>query len=147
MIKTMHMLKPFSFMLVSFFLFFAGCSAMATSPQPTVLQVTRINAREQSSVTPQTWVIKDTQHVQQLFNEIQQLPVHQNHGADSCARPMYNYHLQFLAGTQSIQEDDLYKYCFTLTLPDGSNHDPSDTFTTLLASMLHLSTKDLRGFA
>ena len=128
---------------ISLFLFLAGCGSVTSAQEPTTLQVTRTNNWSQGTPAPKSWTITDAHAVQQLFAEIQNLSGHQNNGADSCARPHYSYHLGFLAGTKSLQQDDLDTYCTTLTFADGSHRDPTATFDSLLANMLHLSTQDL----
>ncbi len=127
---------------ISLLLFVAGCGAVTPAQEPTTLHVTRMDNWSQGSA-PRSWAITDVHSVQQLFNETQNLPEHQNNGADSCARPHYAYHLDFLAGTNSLQQDDLNTYCSTLTLADGSHRDPTAAFDALLAGMLHLSPQDV----
>src|ERR1700738_1151355 len=139
----MKRIKGLLLISIPLLLFLAGCQSGTPTQQPTILQVTRINSRSYGPTAPQSWTITDAHAVQQLFDEIQNLPEHQNNGTDSCARPQYTYHLVFLAGTKSLQQDDLGLYCTTLTLADGSHLDPSATFDSLLAGMLHLSTQDL----
>src|SRR3984893_9090776 len=139
----MKLTKGLLLISISLLLFFAGCGTVTPAQEPTILQVTRTDNRSHGPTAPQSWTINDAHAIQQLFNEIQNLPEHQNNGADSCARPHYLYHLVFLAGTKSLQTDDLGLYCTTLTLADGSHLDPSATFDSLLAGMLHLSTQDL----
>jgi hypothetical protein len=136
--------------LLPIFLFFvvlcAGCGFIPSSQKPDTLQVVRTDIQDQSAARIHTWTIINAQAVQQLFDEVQGLPMHHNTGADSCARSRYSYTLNFLAGKKSLQTDELYTYCFTLTFPDGSQHDPTDAFNSQFASMLHLSTKELTGF-
>lgn len=139
----MKLTKGLLLISIPLLLFFAGCGTVTPAQEPTTLQVTRTDNRSQGPTVPQSWTITDAHTIQQLFNEIQNLPQHQNNGADSCARPHYSYHLIFWAGTKSLQTDDLNTYCSTLTLADGSQRDPSATFDSLLAGMLHLSTQDL----
>src|SRR3984893_3912260 len=127
----------------SLLLFFAGCGTATPAQEPTTLQVTRTDNWSQGPTAPQSWTITDAHAVQQLFHETQNLPEHQNNGTDSCARPQYTYHLVFLDGTKSLQQDDLGLYCFTLTLPDGSHRDPTTTFNSELAGMLHISPQDV----
>jgi hypothetical protein len=74
------------------------------------------------------------------------MPAHHNQGADSCARARYAYTLAFFVGTKSLQKDELYTYCFTLTLAGGNQLDPTTTFDSLFAGMLHLSHKDVIGW-
>ena len=128
---------------ISLLVFVAGCGSVTPAQEPTTLQVTRMDNWSQGPAAPRSWTITDVHAVQQLFDEIQNLPAHQNNGADSCARPHYSYHLDFLAGTKSLQQDDLDTYCTTLTLADGSHRDPTAAFDSLLAGMLHLSTQDV----
>jgi hypothetical protein len=139
----MKLIKGLLLISIPLLLFLAGCQSGKPAQEPTILQVTRINNLSKGPTAPQSWTITDAHAVQQLFDEIQNLPEHQNNGADSCGRPPYSYHLIFLAGTKSLQQDDLGIYCNTLTLPDGSHHDPTTTFDSLLAGMLHISTQDV----
>ena len=146
-----------------FFLFVAGCGSIqadqhpstlqmdhlnhvSQSPVAVTLQVTRMDQISQSPAPQRSWTITDAHAIQQLLNEIQKLPVHRNLGADSCARPHYLYTLNFLAGTSSLQRDELYSYCLTLTSVDGSEYDPTATFYSLLTGMLHLSKNELLGW-
>ena len=126
-------------LLVGLFLIIilAACRSMP-SQQPTRLEVTRVETRDQT--VKRTWVINDAPAIQQLFQEIYNLPDHHNNGADSCSEPTYQYHLNFFAGTTSIEKDDLNMYCNTLTTIDGHEYDPTDAFTTKLAMMLGEST-------
>ena len=130
---------------IFFFVLFVGCGSVPFTQKPDTLQVVRTENRNQSATGARTWTITDVQAVQQLFDEVQGLPMHHNTGADSCAEPRYSYQLNFVGGKKSLQKDELYTYCFTLTLPDGSQHDTTDTFDSQLARMLHLSTKELTG--
>lgn len=131
--------------LLFFVVLFAGCGSVPSPQKPDVLQVVRTDNRNQSAAGTSTWTITDAHVVQQLFDEVQGLPVHQNNGADSCGKPRYSYMLNFLGGKQSLQKDELYRYCFTLTFPDGSLHNTTDAFDSQIAGMLHLSTKELFG--
>jgi hypothetical protein len=142
-LPIMKLTKGLLLISISLLVFLAGCGSGTPAQQPTILQVTRTDNRSQSPTAPQSWTITDAHAVQQLYNEMQNLPEHQNNGADSCARPQYSYHLVFLAGTKSLQQDDLDTYCSTLTFADGSHRDPTTTFDSLLAGMLHISTQDL----
>ena len=139
----MKLTKGLLLIALSLLLFVAGCGAVTPAQQPTTLQVTRMDNWSQGPAVARSWTITDVHAVQQLFDEMQNLPAHQNTGADSCARPHYSYHLDFLAGTKSLQRDDLATYCATLTLADGSHRDPTAAFDSLLAGMLHLSTQDV----
>lgn len=139
----MKLCKGLLLISIPLLLFFTGCGSTQPAQQPTSLQVTRMDNLSQGPAAQRSWTITDAHAIQQLFDEIQNLPEHQNNGADSCARPHYSYHLDFLAGTTSIQKDDLDIYCTTLTLPDGSHRDQTATFDSMLAGMLHLSTNDL----
>ena len=139
----MKLNKKLLLISISLLLFRAGCRSATPAQEPTTLQATRTDNQSQGQVAPQSWTISDAHAVQQLFADMQNLPEHQNNGADSCARPHYSYHLVFLVGTQSLQQDDLNTYCSTLTFADGSHHDPTTTFDTLLAGMLHLSPQDV----
>lgn len=126
--------------------FLVGCGMGALSlqpqpvtsqkPQPTMLQVTRESTFHASL---RSWVITDVKQVQQLFQEIQQLPGHQNNGADSCVNYPYDYSLTFLIGTKSMQQDDLGRYCGTLTVMNGRHFDPTETFNSLLRNMLKVN--------
>jgi hypothetical protein len=139
----MKLTKGLLLISISLLVFVAGCGSVTPAQEPTTLQVTRMDNWSQGPAAPRSWTITDVHAVQQLFDEIQNLPEHQNNGADSCARPHYSYHLDFLTGTKSLQQDDLDTYCTTLTLADGSHRDPTGTFDSLLAGMLHLSTQDV----
>ena len=139
----MKLTKGLLLISISLLLFLTGCGSGTPAQESTILQVTRTDNWGQGPVAPQSWTITDTHAIQQLFAELQNLPEHQNNGADSCARPHYSYHLVFLVGTQSLQQDDLNTYCSTLTLADGSHRDPTAAFDSLLAGMLHLSTQDV----
>ena len=139
----MKLIKGLLLISISLLLFVAGCGAVTPAQQPTTLQVTRMDNWRQGHAAPRSWTITDVQAVQHLWASMQNLPAHQNTGADSCARPHYSYHLDFLAGTKSLQQDDLDTYCATLTLADGSHRDPTAAFDLLLAGMLHLSTQDV----
>ena len=139
----MKLTKGLLLISISLLVFVAGCGSVTPAQEPTTLQVTRMDNWSQSPAAPRSWTITYVHAVQQLFDEIQNLPEHQNNGADSCARPHYSYHLDFLTGTKSLQQDDLDTYCTTLTLADGSHRDLTVTFDSLLAGMLHLSTQDL----
>jgi len=127
---------------------FAACTS-TPSQQPTSLHVTRVGTMERTNVSPRSWVITDTYAVQQLFNEIQNLPTHHNNGADSCAMSYYTYHLNFFAGTKSIAKDDLYAYCSTLSSSPGGTdeklYDPTQSFNSLFAKMLQVSPNNLSG--
>lgn len=143
------MMKKFKILLlIALFIgvFVAGCGSAQSAQEPTTLQVTRLDNLSPDHAVVRSWTITDAQAVQHLFQEVQNLPEHQNRGADSCARSRYSYTLDFFVGTKSLQKGELYTYCFTLTLEDGSHRDPTDTFTSLLAGMLHLSTKELIGW-
>lgn len=144
-----------------FCLFLAGCGSalLAQNPPaphvvpvtqqgstPLTLQVVRRDQASQNPVAPRTWTITDTHAISQLLGEIQRLPIHHNVGADSCARPSYTYTLDFFTGATRTQHDELYSYCLTLTAANGSEHDPTPTFYSLLTGMLHLSQKELRGW-
>ena len=130
---------------ISLLMLFAACTS--TSQQPTSLQVTRVvNNPAHKNLSTKSWTVTDANAVQQLFDEIHNLPAHHNNGADSCAEPFYSYHLNFFKGTTSIEKDDLYTYCFTLLSADGSEYDPSATFNTHFAQMLQVSPKDLTGW-
>lgn len=135
-------------LLIALFIgvFFAGCGSVPSAQEPTTLQVTRMDNLRPDNAVVRSWTITDAQAIQNLFQEGQNLPTHQNRGADSCARSHYSYTLDFLAGTKSLQKSELYTYCFTLTLEDGSHLDPTETFTSELAGMLRLSTKELIGW-
>jgi len=142
----MKHLKVLLLMSLFCLVFFAGCGSAQAGQDPTTLQVTRMDQLSKDHPGLHSWTITDAHAVQQLFQEIPNLPEHQNHGADTCARPRYTYTLEFLAGTKRLQKDELYTYCFTLTLEDGSQRDPTATFDSLLSGMLHLSVQDLRGW-
>jgi len=137
----MKLTKGLLLLAISLLLFVVGCGAVTPAQEPTTLHVTRTD--HWGHAAPHSWTITDVHAVQQLFDETQNLPEHQNNGTDSCALAHYAYHLEFLAGTKSLQQDDLNTYCFTLTLADGSHRDPTATFDALLAGMLHLSTQDV----
>ena len=122
-------------------LFVAGCGTVTPAQEPTTLHVTRMD--QWGHTAPRSWTITDVHAVQQLFDETQNLPEHQNNGTDSCPQAHYAYHLDFLAGTKSLQQDDLNTYCFTLTLADGSQRDPTAAFDARLSGMLHLSPQDV----
>jgi hypothetical protein len=132
--KLLKWLLPVCFFLI---MLLAACRSMP-SQQPTRLEVTRVETRNQTA--KRTWVIIDPHAVQQLFQEIYNLPDHHNNGSDSCAEPTYQYHLNFFANTTSIEKDDLNTYCFTLTTADGHEYDPTDAFNRELAKMLGIST-------
>ncbi len=127
------------------------CAACASTPsgQPTSLQVTRVLMRGPAGVPAHTWTITDAQAVQQLFTEVQNLPAHHNKGADLCIAPLYAYHLNFLDGTKSIEKDDLYTYCVTLTAISGrtagQHYDLTPTFNTELGQMLNIPADNLTG--
>jgi len=142
----MKLSKALLLISLCLFVFFTGCGSVQSAQQPTALRVTRMDNLSQSHAVVRMWTIMDAHAVQQLFDEIQSLPTHHNYGADTCARSHYSYSLYFLAGTKSLQRDELYTYCFTLTLDDGSEHDPTATFDSLFTGMLHLSKKDLLGW-
>src|SRR5258708_32506173 len=135
-------------LLISFsrLVFVAGCGSVSPAQEPTTVQVTRMDNWSQGPAAPRSWTITYVHAVQQLFDEIQNLPEHQNNGADSCARPHYSYHLVFLAGTKSLQQDDLDTYCTTLTLADGSHRDLTVTVDSLLAGRVLLSTQNFVGW-
>ncbi len=128
---------------ICFFLLLLLTAACTSTPsqQPASLQITRWETRN-PSVT-RNWTINDKATVQQLFQEIHNLPTHQNNGADSCAEPYYRYHLNFLASTKSIEKDDLNTYCFTLLAADGKEYDPTDAFDLELAKMIGVSPNHL----
>lgn len=142
-LPLMKLNKKLLLISISLLLFLAGCGSATPAQEPTTLQATRTDNQSQGPVAPQSWTISDAHAVQQLFADMQNLPEHQNNGADSCARPHYSYHLVFLAGTQSLQTGDLNTYCSTLTFADGSHRDPTTAFDSLLAGMLHLSPQDV----
>jgi len=159
----MSRLKGLLLCCLFFCLFLAGCGSallaqntpalhvvLGTPTQqrstPLTLQVVRRDQVSQYPASPRSWTITDTHAISQLLEEIQQLPVHHNVGADSCARPLYTYTLDFFTGTTRMQHDELYSYCLTLTIANGSEHDPTPTFYSLLTGMLHLSQKELRGW-
>lgn len=146
-----------------FFLLLAGCGSVSSvqnpptvrithgdqvsqSPAPITLQVTRRGQVSQPTISSRSWTITNAHAIQQLLDEIQRLPAHHNVGADTCARPFYLYTLDFWAGTTILQKDELYSYCLSLTAADGSEHDPTTTFYSLLTAMLHLSKKELLGW-
>lgn len=132
------MISRLAFLFLPLFCVLVGCGmeAAAVQPQPTTLQVTRESTSTGSS---RFWIISDVKRVQQLLQEIQRLPRHQNNGADSCVTYPYDYALNFLAGTRSIQQDDLGRYCGTLTLADGHHFNPTETFNSLLRNMLSVN--------
>lgn len=134
--KLLKCLLPVCFFLI---MLLAACRSMPPQ-QPTRLEVTRVETRHQN--IRRTWVVTDSQAVQQLFQEIYNLPDHHNNGSDSCAEPTYQYHLNFFANATSIEKDDLNTYCFTLTTSDGHTYDPTDAFNRELAKMLGVSTLD-----
>jgi hypothetical protein len=51
----------------------------------------------------------------------------------------YDYSLTFLIGTKSMQQDDLGRYCGTLTVMNGRHFDPTETFNSLLRNMLKVN--------
>lgn len=139
------MLKNLSklfFLLIPLSCFLVGCGMDAVfaqpptllGPQPTTLQVTRTST---STGALRSWTITDVRRVQQLFQEIQRLPGHQNNGADSCVTYPYTYALNFFA--KSLQQDDLGRYCGTLTLANGRHLNPTATFNSLLRTMLNVN--------
>jgi len=138
--------RAFLFMSLSFLVLLTGCGSGYTGQEPTSLQVTRFDQVTQHQAAPRVWTVTETHTVQQLFDEMQNMPMHQNQGADTCARAPYAYTLAFFVGTKSLQKDELYTSCFTLTLADGSQRDPTTTFDALFAGMLHLSHKDVIGW-
>jgi hypothetical protein len=145
---------------LAFLLFFTGCGSIQATQKPPplqvahtdqrsapiTLQVTRMDQVSQRPVPPRSWTITDAHAIQQLLAEIQKLPAHYNRGADTCARPHYAYSLDFWVGTKSLQKDELYTYCLTLTSADGSEYDPTAPFYALLTGMLHLSKNALLGW-
>lgn len=130
---------------ISLLMLFAACTS-TPSQQPTSLQVTRVvNNPAHKNLSPKSWTITDANAVQQLFDDIHNLPTHHNNGADSCGEPFYSYHLNFFKGTTSIEKDDLYTYCGTLSSANVS-YDPTPDFNTHFAQMLHVSPNDLTGW-
>jgi hypothetical protein len=127
-----------SFLFLPLFCFLVGCGmgALSPQPQPTTLQVTRTSTFHGSQ---RFWTLTDGKRVHQLFQEIQQLPVHQNKGADSCVTYPYDYSLNFLVGTTRIQQDDLGRYCGTLTGENGRHFNLTVTFTSLFLNLLHMN--------
>lgn len=138
-------------LLVSLLFILAACGAQAAAasgsqPSPTqstiTLHVTRVDnwAKTLGPAPEQSWVIADATNVQQLLQIIHTLPVHHNRGADTCVRQQYTYILDFRNGTTSTEKDGFHQYCATVTWPDGSLHDPTDAFNTLLKKMLGVNT-------
>lgn len=125
---------------IFFLILFTACTS-TPSQQPTSLKVQRVGLLKHGP--PQNWTIADTKSIQQLFQEIHNLPVHHNNGTDACAESFYVYHLDFFVGTKSIEKDDLGAYCRTLTTPDGTSYDPTDSFISSFAKEIHVSPDDV----
>jgi uncharacterized protein YceK len=139
----------------------AGCgSAVALLPptpeNPTTLQVTRQESRSQDPAALRSWTITDVGAVQQLWASMQSLPEHPSSQLDitsgTRAVPYYSYHLEFFAGTRSLQQDELETYCQPMTAnpsctiltgADGSRRDPTTAFNSLLAGLLRLSPQEV----
>src|SRR5438128_2204143 len=132
----MKLSKALLLISLSLLLFCTGWGSVQSAQHPTALQVTRLDNRGHTGL--RVWMITDAHAVQQLFDEIQRLPGHQPDGTDACWRPHYTYSLEFLAGAKSLQKDELYARCVTLTFADGSAHDTTATFDSRFAGILHL---------
>ena len=119
---------------------FTACTS-APSQKPTQLTVQRVGMLKH--VSPRTWTITNAQAVQQLFQEVHNLPLHHNNGTDSCAESYYVYHLNFFVGTTSIEKDDIGSHCNTLTTADGTAYDQTDAFIGSFSKLLNVSPNDL----
>ena len=136
----MKLSKSLALISICLLIVFTACTS-TPSQQPTSLKVQRVGMLKHGP--PQNWTITDTKGVQQLFQEIHNLPVHHNNGTDSCAESFYVYHLNFFIGTKSIEKDDLGSYCRTLTAPDGTSYDPTNSFISSFSKLLNVSPDDV----
>lgn len=89
----------------------AGCSvsrAASTSPQPTILQVTRQSTLPDNHFPPLSRTITNSGSVQKLYTAALSLPKGSDTGAHSCPADIgLIYHLSFLQNGKLMREMDL----------------------------------------